>query len=269
MTDLIPPCSRELARASVQSKNAREQARGYTQMTLLCALLFLTTLLRADPPTTAPATTEPAPLTHYMGREIAQTMHFTGAEWLTRESREREEDCTTMLKQLNLKSGQTVVDFGCGNGFYTLKMAKLVAPNGKVLAVDIQPEMLDLLRQRAKDEKIDDIDEVLCTTTDPKLPEGKVDLILIVDTYHEISNPVEVLAGLRKSLAPHGRVALVEFRGEDPNVPIKPLHKMSKAQIMKEWPANGFKLVDQFDGLPWQHLMFFERDDSATTLPAK
>jgi SAM-dependent methyltransferase len=235
----------------------------------LCAL-FCFTLVRADPPTTAPASTEPAPLTHYMGREIAQTMHYTGAEWLTRESREREEDCTTMLKQLNLKPGQTVVDFGCGNGFYTLKMAKLVAPNGKVLAVDIQPEMLDLLRQRAKDEKLDNIEEVLCTATDPKLPAGKCDLILVVDVYHECSNPPDVLAGLRKALAPHGRVALVEFRGEDPKVPIKPLHKMTKEQILKEWPANGFKLVDQFVGLPWQHLMFFERDDNwQATQPGK
>ncbi len=147
---------------------------------LLCAFL-LTSLVRADTPTTAPASTEPAPLKSYMGREIAQTMHYTGAEWLTRESREREEDCTTMLKQLDLKPGQTVVDFGCGNGFYTLKMAKLVAPNGKVLAVDIQPEMLDLCRQRAKDEKIDNVEEILCTATDPKLPAGKCDLILDED----------------------------------------------------------------------------------------
>jgi SAM-dependent methyltransferase len=268
MNHALSSCGREPARASFHPGYTREQARGYTQIFLL-ALVFLTTPLRADSPTTAPASTEPAPLTHYMGREIAQTMHFTGAEWLTRESREREEDCTTMLKQLNLKPGQTVVDFGCGNGFYTLKMARLVAPGGKVLAADIQPEMLDLLRQRAKDEKIDDIEVVLCTAADPKLPEGKVDRILVVDVYHEISNPVEVLAGLRKSLAPHGRVALVEFRGEDPKVPIKPLHKMTKAQILKEWSANGFKLVDQFDGLPWQHLMFFEQVDPTTTAPAK
>lgn len=233
-------------------------------LTLLFCAFLLTSLVRADAPTTAPASTEPAPLKFYMGREIARTMHYTGAEWLIRESRDREEDCTTMLKQLNLKPGQTVVDFGCGNGFYTLKMAKLVAPNGKVLAVDIQPEMLNLLRKRATEQKIDNIEEILCTATDPKLPADKCDLVLVVDTYHECTNPQEVLAGIRKSLAPHGRVALVEFRAEDPKVPIKPLHKMSKAQIMKEWPANGFKLVDQFDGLPWQHLMFFERDDSTT-----
>jgi SAM-dependent methyltransferase len=262
MNHPLSSCSRRACSPFLRLQTTASKPAGYTQIALLIAFIALTSLLRADPPTTAPATTEPAPLTYYMGREIAQTMHYTGAEWLTRESREREEDCTTMLKQLNLKPGQTAVDFGCGNGFYTLKMAKLVAPNGKVLAVDIQPEMLDLLRQRAKDEKLDNIEEVLCTATDPKLPAGKCDLILVVDVYHECSNPPEVLAGLRKALAPHGRVALVEFRGEDPKVPIKPLHKMTKAQILKEWPANGFKLVDQFDGLPWQHLMFFERDDS-------
>jgi SAM-dependent methyltransferase len=268
MKPTFSPCSRELARASIQPRKSCEQARGYTRTVLLCIFSLLATIIRADSPTTASASTEPAPLKFYMGREIAQTMHYTGAEWLTRESRNREEDCATMLKQLNLKPGQTVVDFGCGNGFYTLKMAKLVAPGGKVLAVDIQPEMLDLCRQRARDEKIDNVEEILCTATDPKLPAGKCDLILVVDVYHECSNPPDVLAGLRKALAPHGRVALVEFRAEDPKVPIRPLHKMSKAQIMKEWPANGFKLVDQLDGLPWQHLMFFERDDS-TTQPTK
>jgi ubiquinone/menaquinone biosynthesis C-methylase UbiE len=210
----------------------------------------------------------PPPVKEYKGREIAQTMHYLGAPWLTRDSREREEDCKTMLAALHLKPGDVVCDLGCGNGFYTLKLAKLVGDKGKVVAVDIQREMLELLKDRAAEEKITNIEPVLGTVVDPKLPAGSLDLVLLVDVYHEFSNPEEMLAAIRKSLKPSGRIALAEFRAEDPNVPIKPLHKMSKAQIMKEFPPNGFKLVEEFDKLPWQHLMFFERDDS-TTQPTK
>jgi SAM-dependent methyltransferase len=210
-------------------------------------------------PTTKPA---PAPLTHYKGREIAQTMHWTGARWLTREEREKEEDTKTLIKVLNVQPGQIVCDLGCGNGFYSLQLARLVAPNGIVLAEDIQPEMLELLKKRADKEKIPNIHPILGDLADPNLPDGKCDLILLVDVYHELSNPEEMLAAIRKALSPTGRLALVEFRGEDPNVPIKPLHRMSKAQIMKELPPNGFRLSGQFDGLPWQHVMFFQRDDA-------
>jgi cyclopropane fatty-acyl-phospholipid synthase-like methyltransferase len=206
----------------------------------------------------AKAEKTPPPLKFYKGREIADAMHYSGASWLVRESREREEECSTMLKALHLKPGQTVCDMGCGNGFYTLKLAKLVGEKGQVLAVDIQPEMLSLLNERAKEEKLSNIKPILGTPVDPNLPEGKIDLILCVDVYHEFSNPEEMLAVMRKSLKPGGRIALAEFRAEDPKVPIKPLHKMTKEQILKEWPANGFKLVEQFDKLPWQHLMFFE-----------
>jgi ubiquinone/menaquinone biosynthesis C-methylase UbiE len=199
-----------------------------------------------------------SPLKFYKGREIADAMHYSGASWLVRESREREEECSTMLKALHVKPGQTVCDMGCGNGFYTLKLAKLVGDKGQVLAVDIQPEMLSLLNERAKEEKLANIKPILGTPVDPNLPEGKIDLILCVDVYHEFSNPEEMLTSMRKSLKAGGRIALVEFRAEDPKVPIKPLHKMTKAQILKEWPANGFKLVEQSDKLPWQHLMFFE-----------
>jgi len=204
----------------------------------------------------------PPPVTHYKGREVAQTMHYLGAPWLTRESREREEDCTTLLKALNLKPGDAVCDLGCGNGFYTLKLSKLVGDRGRVLAVDIQREMLGLLKDLAASEKITNIEPILGTVVDPKLPEKSVDLVLLVDVYHEFDHPEQMLAAIRKSLKPTGRIALAEFRAEDPNVPIKPLHKMTKDQIMKEFPPNGFKLVEQFDKLPWQHLMFFERDDA-------
>ncbi len=204
----------------------------------------------------------PSPAKEYKGREIAQTMHYLGAPWLTRESREREEDCKTMLAALHVKPGDVVCDLGCGNGFYTLKLAKLVGDKGKVIAVDIQREMLELLKDRAAEEKVTNIETVLGTVVDPKLPANSIDLLLLVDVYHEFSNPEEMLAAIRKSLKPTGRIALAEFRAEDPNVPIKPLHKMSKAQILKEFPTNGYKLVEEFDKLPWQHLMFFERDDA-------
>lgn len=207
--------------------------------------------------------TIPPPVERYMGREIAQTMHYLGAPWLTRESRQREEDCQTLLTALKVAPGSTVCDMGCGNGFYTLPLARLVGEDGRVIAVDIQREMLELLKDRAAAERLSNIEPVLGNVIDPKLPPAAIDLVLLVDVYHEFSHPEQMLAAIRSSLKPTGRIALVEFRAEDPNVPIKPLHKMSKAQIMKEFPANGFKLVEEFDKLPWQHLMFFQRDDEA------
>lgn len=209
----------------------------------------------------------PPALTEYKGRTIAQTMHYLGAPWLIRESREREEDCTTMLKNLGLKPGMTACDMGCGNGFYTLKMAEAVGENGKVLAVDIQPEMLRLLQARAEEAELTNIERILGDVHDPKLPEGTVDLILCIDVYHEFSHPEQMLAAMRKSLKPTGRIVLVEFRAEDDNVPIKPLHKMSKAQVNKELTANGFRLAKQFDGLPWQHMLFYARDDAPKEAP--
>lgn len=196
----------------------------------------------------------------YMGRRIAQTMGYAGAGWLIRQNREEEERPSEVLKQLGLKPGMVVCDMGCGNGFYSLQMAKAVAPEGKVLAVDIQPEMLHLLDLRAQAQEVENIEPILGGLIDPKLPSGTVDLLLMVDVYHEFSHPEQMLAGIRNSLKEDGLVALLEYREEDRTVPIKPLHKMSKKQILKEYQANGFKLEKQYDGLPWQHLMFFGRD---------
>jgi cyclopropane fatty-acyl-phospholipid synthase-like methyltransferase len=204
---------------------------------------------------------QPPGLREYMGRRIAQTMHYTGAEWLTRDNREQEERCSLMLTNLGLKRGMAICDMGCGNGFYTLQLAKLTGDEGHVYAVDIQPEMLKLLNERADEQGVKNVSPILGTYTEPRLPKGKIDLILLVDVYHEFSHPEPMLAAMREALSPDGVCALVEFRAEDPMVPIKPEHKMTKAQIMKEWPANGFKLVREFDGLPWQHLMFFGRDE--------
>ncbi len=201
----------------------------------------------------------PPPLKSYKGRAIAQTMSFHGAPWLTRETREAEENPKSLLKALKLKKGQTVVDIGCGNGFYTLQMAKRVGKKGRVLAVDIQQEMLDLLDERARQAGVDNVEPILGSPADPRLPRGEVDLILLVDVYHEFAYPEQMLAAMRESLKPDGLIALAEYRWEDPAVPIKILHKMSKEQILKEYLPNGFKLVREFDKLPWQHLMFFGR----------
>ncbi len=232
----------------------------YFQAPVTAALVFL---FAATQPASAQETVSiPEPDAFYKGREIAQTMHYEGAPWLTRESREREEDCTKLLKALSVEPGQTICDMGCGNGYYTIKLAQLVGQKGKVLAVDIQPKMLEFLKERAAVEHVANVEPVLGTVVDPKLTKASVDLMLLVDVYHEFSHPEQMLAAIRASLKPEGRVALVEFRAEDPDVPIKPLHKMSKEQILKEFPPNGFKLVEQFDELPWQHVMFFQRDDA-------
>jgi ubiquinone/menaquinone biosynthesis C-methylase UbiE len=228
------------------------------------AVAFLALAFRAPQHVVADDAPIPPGLVEYKGRAVAPYMSFHGADWLIRESREKEEHCKTLIKALKLESGATVCDMGCGNGYYALRMAKLVGKKGRVLAVDIQPEMLHLLELRAKEAGVSNVEPVQGTVIDPKLPDGEVDLILLVDVYHEFSHPEEMLAAMRKSLKPHGRLALVEFRLEDPSVPIKLEHKMSKEQIMKEIPSNGFKLVEEYEKLPWQHVMFFE----ATETPA-
>jgi 2-polyprenyl-3-methyl-5-hydroxy-6-metoxy-1,4-benzoquinol methylase len=212
-------------------------------------------------PAAARARRTPPALREYMGRPIAQTMHYLGAEWLTRDNREQQERCSLMLANLGVKRGMAICDMGCGNGFYTLQMAKITGDEGHVYAIDIQPEMLKFLNDRADEAGLDNISPILGTFTNPRLPKGKIDLILLVDVYHEFSHPEQMLAAMRESLSPDGVCVLVEFRGEDPKVPIKPEHKMSREQIMKEWPKNGFKLVKEFDGLPWQHMLWFGRDD--------
>lgn len=196
----------------------------------------------------------------YMGRRVARTMHYEGAEWLIRDNRERQERCSLMLANLGLKPGMTVCDMGCGNGFYSLPIAKILGPRGLVVGVDVQPEMLGFLRNRAESEGIENLVPILGSYHNPRLPPGTIDLVLMVDVYHEFSHPQQMLAAIRKSLKPDGLVVLVEYREEDPKVPIKPLHKMSKAQVNKELTANGFKLAKEFDKLPWQHMMFFGID---------
>jgi ubiquinone/menaquinone biosynthesis C-methylase UbiE len=237
---------------------------------LICVVAASRFVLAEPPPADDPlvpravATDDvPPALTEYKGRTIARTMHYTGAGWLVRGEREQEERASQMLKVLGVKPGQVVCDLGCGNGFHTLKLAKMVGPRGRVLAVDVQREMLLLLKQRAKENELANIELIHSLYHDPKLPEGKLDLVLMVDVYHEFSHPEHMLRAIHKALKPDGRIALVEFRAEDPKVPIKPEHKMTKEQILKEYRPNGFRLVGEYDKLPWQHLMFFGRDERA------
>lgn len=214
-------------------------------------------LLTAVKQAVAAPAPEPLSYTHYLGRRVAHTMHWKGATWLIRTEREREEATTTMLKELHLKPGMIVADVGCGNGYHAIPMAKDVAPAGKIIGSDIQPEMLQMLKKRAAEANVTNIETVNGTYTSPKLPANTVDRILLVDAYHEFSHPPQMLAEMRDALKADGQIVLVEFRSEDPKVPIKPDHKMSKAQVIKELNANGFKLVRSYDKLPWQHMLFF------------
>lgn len=235
--------------------------RAVPTLFVLAAFLFVPTLRAEEAEEAPPGRTE------YLGRTIAQTMHWQGAEWLTRESREREERCSLLLTNLGLKPGMTVCDMGCGNGYYALKIAKLLGERGKVYAVDIQPEMLEFVKQRAKDQGVENVLPIQGKLHDPMLPPDSQDLILLVDVYHEFSHPEEMLAGMRKALKEDGVIALAEYRLEDPDVPIKLLHKMNKPQIVKEFSANGLYLVREFDRLPWQHLMFFGKDPAKRIEP--
>ena len=209
----------------------------------------------------------PPGLTEYEGRVIARTMHWKGAEWLMRRVREEEEGPGQMREQLHVKPGMVVCDMGCGNGYHTLPLAEMVGEKGKVYAVDVQPEMIEMLKANIERNGVKNIVPINGLYHDPKLPPNTCDMILLVDVYHEFSHPVQMLAGMRAALKPDGQLVLCEFRAEDASVPIKPEHKMSKAQINKEMNANGFKLVREYDGLPWQHLMFFGKAGEGAAVP--
>lgn len=211
----------------------------------------------ANPDRGGPAAEDPPGF--YLGRKIAPFMTHEGADWLTRPEREEEERTSLMLKELGLEPGEVACDLGAGNGYHTLAMAELVAPKGRAIGVDIQPEMLELLRERAKERGVTNVETILSVPEDPKLPDGTCDLILLADVYHELSEPAAMLKHLGDALTSKGEIVLLEFRSEDPEVPIKELHKMSKKQILRELTANGFELSRSFDELPWQHLMFFSR----------
>lgn len=197
----------------------------------------------------------------YMGREIAYVMGFAAAPWLERPEREREEATTKMIDSLKLKPGMVVADIGAGSGVLTLMMAGPVGEKGKVVAVDIQQEMLDLLAGKLKERKIDNVELVLGTMKSPRLPKESIDLALMVDVYHEFEFPYEMMLEISKAMKPGGRVVFVEFRMEDKEVPIKVVHKMTQAQVKKEIGLQEFKLKwkETVDVLPWQHIIIFEK----------
>jgi len=195
----------------------------------------------------------------YLGREIAHVMGHQAADWLERPEREAEEKPDLLLKALKLRSGDVVADIGAGTGYYSWRMAKEVGEKGLVYAVDIQQEMLDLLAKKMAERGISNVKGVLGTVTDPKLPVHSVDLVLMVDVYHEFDHPFEMVAAMARSLKPGGRIVFVEFRGEDPNLPIKRVHKMTEAQVRKEMASQPLKWQETIETLPWQHIIVFQK----------
>jgi ubiquinone/menaquinone biosynthesis C-methylase UbiE len=194
----------------------------------------------------------------YMGREIAEVMGHQGAAWLERSNRKTEEQPQKLIDALALKPTDTVADIGAGTGFISFQMASRL-PQGKVLAVDIQPEMIEILQTRIKETKSFNVKPVLSTEQSPKLSPNSIDLAIMVDAYHEFNYPREMMMVIAQALKPQGRVALVEYRAEDPRVFIKPHHKMSQAQVRKEMAAVGLGWKETQSVLPQQHLMIFSR----------
>jgi ubiquinone/menaquinone biosynthesis C-methylase UbiE len=195
----------------------------------------------------------------YHGREIAQVMGHQGADWLERPERETEEKPELLMKALKLKPGEAVADIGAGTGYYSRRLAQSVGPKGVVYAVEIQQEMLDILTNRMESMGIHNVKPVLGEITDPKLAADSADLILMVDVYHEFDHPREMVDAMVRDLKPGGRMVFVEFRGEDPKVPIKPLHKMTEAQVRKEMAAFPLKWVETSEVLPIQHIIIFQK----------
>lgn len=236
----------------------------------VCVLLISLVGLFGCPTATASPLTSEAPYTYrtnhhpdgigkfYMGREIAQVMGHQGAAWLERPSREWEEHPNALVTALDLQPDDVVADIGAGTGYLTFRISPLV-PEGKVFAVDVQPEMLDILNFFKDDLGAKNVEPVLGSTTTPNLPAEQVDLALMVDAYHEFEFPREMMDGIVEALKPGGRVALVEYRGENPLVPIKRLHKMTQRQVRREMQAVGLEWQETKDLLPQQHLMVFKK----------
>ncbi len=195
----------------------------------------------------------------YLGREIAGVMGWEGAEWLERESRAREERPELLLRELALAPGMTVADIGAGTGYYTWQLAKHVGPGGRVYAVDVQPEMIRMLDSQMAKRGVRNVVSVLGSETTVKLPPASVDLAIMVDVYHELAYPAEVLDSIVDALKPGGRVVFVEYRAEDPAVAIKPLHKMSERQVRREATAHGLKWERSIKSLPIQHAIVFRK----------
>src|SRR5689334_4218187 len=190
-------------------------------------------------------------------RQPAPVMGVAGADWLTRPERIQEEDPDRMLAALDIKKGSVVADIGAGVGYHVWRLSEIVGPTGKVIGEDIQDGMIRLMKKNIDDRKLKNVELILGTPTDPKLPAKALDLVLMVDVYHEFSEPVTMMKHIKDALKPDGRVVLVEFRKEDPNVPIQPLHKMSVQEVRSELEPLGFKFQRSIEFLPWQHIIVF------------
>ncbi len=193
------------------------------------------------------------------GRKIAGVMGVQGADWLNRPEREKEENPEGALDAIGIRAGMVVADVGAGTGYMSLRMARRVGPAGKVYANDLQPEMLRRLRENAAKAGFTNIETVQGEETDPKLPLGRMDLVLLVDVYHELSRPREMIDKIREALKPDGRLVLLEYRKEDPNVPILPDHKMSVAEVRAELEPQGFVLSKVIEALPRQHILILRK----------
>lgn len=192
----------------------------------------------------------------YMGREIAYVMGFQGMSWLERPEREKEENVSKLIRNMDIKPTDVIADIGAGSGYHVFKMAP-IAKEGLIYAVDIQEEMLNAIRQKMKKGLAKNVTPIKGNDKSVELPENTVDKILMVDVYHEFSYPIEMIASMKKALKTDGKIYLIEYRGEDPKVPIKDVHKMTQAQSVKEMEAAGFKLEVNLENLPWQHCMVF------------
>ena len=192
----------------------------------------------------------------YMGREIAYVMGYEGIGWLERSQREKEENVSKLIQNMGIKPNDTIADIGAGSGYHAFRMAPL-ANKGMVYAVDIQTEMLMAIENSKETNNIKNIKTILGGEKSVYLPKNSVDKILLVDVYHEFSFPIEMIKSITIALKPKGELFLIEYRGEDPNVPIKRIHKMTEKQAVKEMEAAGFKLKRNIDNLPWQHCMVF------------
>ncbi len=197
----------------------------------------------------------------YMGRQIAQVMSHYGIGWLEREEREQEENTAQLMKNLAVQAGQVIADIGAGSGYHSTLLSKMVG-SGKVYAVDVEPEMIGYLKARIQREGKKNIIPVLSTEKNVSLPANSVDLMLLVDVYHEFSFPYEMAVSMLEALKPGGKLVLVEFRAEDPNVPIKTIHKMSERQAVKEFKTAGFLFEKNSGNLPWQHCLIFRKPEN-------
>ena len=195
----------------------------------------------------------------YMGREIAFVMGFEGMQWLERPDREAEENVNNLLKNMNIQPGDTLADIGAGSGYHVFKMSPILK-NGLIYAVDIQAEMLNEIQSKKDRSNSNNIVIVLGTERSVNLPGNSVDKVLLVDVYHEFNYPYEMMQSIKKALRPNGKIYLVEYRGEDPRVPIKKIHKMTERQSVLEMKAAGLKLKENIANLPWQHCMIFEKN---------